>query len=208
MQQCPATYLAAVPILAVLGLAVGAVRRRQPHPLSLLVLAALGALAALGGNQLVGHLYFRPRPYWALPAVHAIGARRGDSAFFSVHAAVAAALAAGLLLVARRWGLAAVGVALLVGLGQVATGANYPFDVLAGLAVGAACTAALLPLRHRTERLAGRLLRTPVTAPVHSGGSSAWESSPWCYSSGWAAGWSPASKTTGCASPSTAPTGD
>jgi hypothetical protein len=56
-------------------------------------------------------------------------------------------------------------VALLVGLGQVATGANYPFDVLAGLAVGAACTAALLPLRHRTERLAGRLLRTPVTAP-------------------------------------------
>ncbi len=48
------------------------------------------------------------------------------------------------------------------GLGQVAVGANYPFDVLAGLAVGAACAAALLPLRDRTERLSGRLLRTPV----------------------------------------------
>lgn len=128
----------------------------------MLVPATLGALAAVGLNLLVGHLYFRARPYWALPTVHAIGARRGESAFFSVYAAVAAALAGGLLLVARRLGLAAVGVALLVGLGQVVVGANYPFDVLAGLAVGAACAAALLPLRHRTERLTGRLLRTPV----------------------------------------------
>jgi len=159
-----ATYLVALPVLAALWLAVGAVRRRRPRLLSVLVLATLGALAAVGLDLLAGHLYFRPRPYWALPTVHAIGARRGDSAFFSVQPAVAAALAGGLLPVARRWGLAAVGVALLVGLGQVATGAGYPFDVLAGLAVGVACTAALLPLRHRTERLTGRLLRTPVVA--------------------------------------------
>ena len=159
-----ATYLVALPILVVLWLVVGAVRRRKPRLLSVLALATLGALAAVGLNLLVGHLYFRPRPYWALPAVHAIGARRGDSSFFSLEAAVAAALACGLLLAARRWGLVAIGTALLVGLGRVATGANYPFDVLVGLAVGVACTAALLPLRHRTERLTGRLLRTPVAA--------------------------------------------
>jgi membrane-associated phospholipid phosphatase len=159
-----ATWLLAVPVLAMLWLAARAIRRRQPQTLSLLVLAAASALASFGLRQLVDHLYFRPRPYWALQAVHAIGARRGDSSFFSVEAAIAAALACGLLLVARRWGLAAVAAALLVGLGQIAIGANYPFDVVVGLAVGVACTAALLPLRHRTERLTGRLLRTPVAA--------------------------------------------
>jgi membrane-associated phospholipid phosphatase len=159
-----ATWLLAVPLLVLLWLAVGAIRRRKAPTVSLLALAVVGALASFGLHQLVDHLYFRPRPYWALPAVHAIGARRGDSSFFSLEAAIAAALACGLLLAARRWGLVAVAAALLVGLGQLATGANYPFDVLVGLAVGVACTAALLPLRHRTERLAGRLLRTPVSA--------------------------------------------
>ncbi len=159
-----ATWLLAVPVLALLWLAAGAIRRREPQTVSLLALAAVGALASLGLRQLVDHLYFRPRPYWALPAVHAIGARRGDSSFFSVEAAIAAALACGLLLAARRWGLAATAAAILLSLGQVAVGANYPFDVLVGLAVGVACTAALLPLRHRLHRLAGRLLRTPVRA--------------------------------------------
>src|SRR6266536_2171560 len=141
-----ATWLLAVPVLALLWLAAGAIRRREPQTVSLLALAAVGALASLGLRQLVDHLYFRPRPYWALPAVHAIGARRGDSSFFSVEAAIAAALACGLLLAARRWGLAATAAAILLSLGQVAVGANYPFDVLVGLAVGVACTAALLPL--------------------------------------------------------------
>jgi membrane-associated phospholipid phosphatase len=157
-----ATWLLAVPVLAVLWVAALAIRRRQPQTVSVLALAIVGALAAFGLHQLVDHLYFRPRPYWALPAVHAIGARRGDSSFFSLEAAIAAALATGLLLAARRWGLAAAAAALLIGLGQIATGANYPLDVLVGLAVGAACTAALLPLRHRLQAPVGRLLRAQV----------------------------------------------
>ncbi len=56
-----ATYLVALPILVVLWLVVGAVRRRKPRLLSVLALATLGALAAVGLNLLVGHLYFRPR---------------------------------------------------------------------------------------------------------------------------------------------------
>jgi membrane-associated phospholipid phosphatase len=164
LAQAAATWLLAVPLLALLWLAVAAIRRRQAATVSVLTLTVVGALASLGLRQLVDHLYFRPRPYWALQAVHAIGARRGDSSFFSIEAAIAAALACGLLLAARRWGPAAIATALLVGLGQVATGANYPFDVLVGLAVGVACTAALLPLRQRLQRLAGQLLRTPVVA--------------------------------------------
>jgi hypothetical protein len=76
-----ATALAAVPALLLAGLAVRALRHLDPASLTMAVLAALGGAAALGLNQLAGHLYFRPRHYWALPAMHAIGARAGDSSF-------------------------------------------------------------------------------------------------------------------------------
>jgi undecaprenyl-diphosphatase len=154
-----ATVLAAGPPLLLAGLAIQALRHRNPAALAVVVLTGLGGAAALGLNQLAGHLYFRPRPYWALPAVHAIGGRAGDSSFFSDHTTIAAAAAAGCLLLSRRWGLAAVGAALLVALGRVAIGAHYPSDVAVAVLVGAGAVAALLPLRSRTQRLIGRLLR-------------------------------------------------
>jgi undecaprenyl-diphosphatase len=110
-------------VLLLAVLAVQALRRHDPASLAVVVLAGLGA-AALGLNQLAGHLYFRPRPYWALPAVHAIGGRAGDSSFFSDHTTIAAAAATGCLLLARRWGLVAAGATVLVALGRVAIGAH------------------------------------------------------------------------------------
>ena len=67
-----ATALAAGPALMLAVLAVQALRRRDSAALAVIVLTGLGAAAALGLNQLAGHLYFRSHPYWALPAVHAI----------------------------------------------------------------------------------------------------------------------------------------
>ena len=162
-----ATVLAAGPALLLAVLAVQALRRRDPASLAVVVLTGLGAVLALALNQLAGHLYFRPRPYWALPTVHAIGGRGGDSSFFSDHTLVAAAAATGCLLIAPRWGLAAAGAAVLVALGRVAIGAHYPSDVLVALLVGAGAVAAPLPLRARTQRLLGRLLGVdqPATAP-------------------------------------------
>ena len=162
-----ATALAAAPALL---LAVQALRRRDPASLAVVALTGLGAAAALGLNQLAGHLYFRPRPYWALPTIHAIGGRAGDSSFFSDHTTIAAAAATGCLLLSRRWGLAATGAAALVALGRVAIGAHYPSDVLVALVVGAGAVAALLTLRPRTQRLIGRLLQvdqTPSTPARH-----------------------------------------
>jgi membrane-associated phospholipid phosphatase len=121
-----ATALAAGPPLMLAVLAVRAVRQRDPASLAVVIIAGLGGAAALGLNQLAGHLYFRPRPYWALPQVHAIGGRAGDSSFFSDHTTIAAAAAAGCLLLARRWGLAAAAATLLVALGRVTIGAHYP----------------------------------------------------------------------------------
>jgi membrane-associated phospholipid phosphatase len=158
-----ATALAAVPALLLAGLAIQALRHRDPASLTVVVLAGLGGAAALGLNQLAGHLYFRPRPYWALPLVHAIGGRAGDSSFFSDHTTIAAAAAAGCLLMSRRWGLVAVAAALLVALGRVAIGAHYPSDVAVALLVGAGAVAALVPLRSPTQPLAGRLLGVDQT---------------------------------------------
>ena len=75
-----ADYLIVVPIAILVGLVVAALRRRDTHALAL---AALGAAGALGLDQLAGHLYFRLRPYWALPTVHPIGPRSGSTSFFS-----------------------------------------------------------------------------------------------------------------------------
>jgi membrane-associated phospholipid phosphatase len=194
-----ATVLAAGPALLLAILAVQGLRRRDPASLAVVVLTAVGGAAVLGLNQLAGHLYFRPRPYWALAAVHPIGGRAGDSSFFSDHTTIAAAAATGCLLIAPRWGLVAAGAALLVALGRVAIGAHYPSDVTVALLVGAGAMAVLLPLRLRTQRLLGRLLglTRPPLRPAAT--SSAWGSSPWSCLSVWAAGWSPESKTTGCA---------
>jgi undecaprenyl-diphosphatase len=162
LAQLIATVLAAAPALLLAVLAVQALRRRDPASLAVVVLTGLGAALALALNQLAGHLYFRPRPYWTLPTVHAIGGRAGDSSFFSDHTT-----ATGCLLLSRRWGLVAAGATVLVALGRVAIGAHYPSDVAVALLVGAGAVAALLPLRPRSQRLIGRLLETdqPTTAP-------------------------------------------
>jgi undecaprenyl-diphosphatase len=162
-----ATALAAGPPLLLAVVAVQGLRRRDPASLAVAALTAVGGVVALGLNQLAGHLYFRPRPYWALPAVQAIGGRAGDSSFFSDHTTIAAAATVGCLLLSRRWGLAAAGATVLVALGRVAIGAHYPSDVAVAVLVGAGAVAALLPLRSRTQRLLGRLLGVdqPAAAP-------------------------------------------
>jgi len=113
-----ADYLIVVPIAILVGLVVAALRRRDTHALALAVVGAAGAAGALGLDQLAGHLYFRLRPYWALPTVHPIGPRSGSTSFFSPHATMAAAVAVGALLIARRWGRASALLALLVAVGR------------------------------------------------------------------------------------------
>ena len=66
---------------------------------------------------------------------------------------MAGAVAAGLLLVSRRLGLVAAVAALLMAFSRVYIAAHYPWDVLAGLALGAA-----------VAPLGWLLLRRPLTA--------------------------------------------
>jgi undecaprenyl-diphosphatase len=81
--------------------------------------------------------------------------------FVSGHAAVTAALAVGLLAVSRRWGLAAVAVALAEGFCRVLMGVQYPSDVVGGYALGTAVALLLAPAGLAVlTRLAAALART------------------------------------------------
>jgi undecaprenyl-diphosphatase len=143
------------------------------------VWAAGAALVALGIGQLVGGAIDRPRPYEAMTGVHLLVDKTADFSFPSDHATVAGAVAMGLLLANRRWGIVAGVAAIVMAVARVYVGAHYPGDVIAGLVLGALVAAVggilLVPL---FSRMAGRLARTRLrplvssrAAPVREGTS-------------------------------------
>ena len=130
------------------GLALLLLARRRPDfetglSGAVLLATALGTVVLAG---LFGVFFHRSGPPASLQLVHEAG-----YGFPSAHAVAVVAVGAAVWYVfglrpLRRWGgswrqrarvgLFAVVIALLVGLGRVYTGANYPSDVLAGWALG------------------------------------------------------------------------
>jgi undecaprenyl-diphosphatase len=100
--------------------------------------ACVGTLLAVAVNQPVGHLFAEARPYATHPGLLRLADPTRDFSFPSDHAVMAGAVTAGLLLVSRRLGLVAAVAALLMAFSRVYIAAHYPWDVLAGLGLGAA----------------------------------------------------------------------
>ncbi|HEV3357432.1 MAG TPA: phosphatase PAP2 family protein [Pseudonocardiaceae bacterium] len=123
------------PVLLVLILGVAWWRNRDRYLAA--VLTGVSAVVALGVNQLVAGLWFEQRPFVALHGVTMLLAHPADNSFPSDHAVIAGALAIGTLLFARRWGIVAVVVAVLLSVARVYAGMHYPLDVIVGLAIGA-----------------------------------------------------------------------
>ncbi|CAI9404146.1 phosphatase PAP2 family protein [Nocardioides sp. T2.26MG-1] len=125
--------------------------------------APVGALLAIGVNQLVAGDVAEPRPYAVLPHVLLLVPRTQDYAFPSDHAVLAGAVAAGVVLAHRRLGLVAVALACLMAFSRVYVGAHFPLDVLAGLAFGAAVVGTTYLLTRPLVRPAvAWLARTPL----------------------------------------------
>lgn len=104
-------------------------------------LACLSGLTSAGiamaTNQVISHLWERPRPFVAHEqATHLLAARSADPSFPSDHAAVAFAIAFGVFAFSRRAGIGFLVAATLISLSRIALGLHYPTDVLAGLAIG------------------------------------------------------------------------
>ncbi|WP_448223487.1 diacylglycerol kinase family protein [Gordonia iterans] len=98
--------------------------------------ATLGA-ASLIANQVSKRLHPRRRPDTARVNLMRLRRQPTSSSFPSGHSASAAAFAMGVAVENRPMGYALAGLAGLVGLSRVATGAHYPGDVLGGFALGA-----------------------------------------------------------------------
>jgi undecaprenyl-diphosphatase len=85
----------------------------------------------------IGHVYFRPRPFAAVPGLHLLLGRPRDASFPSEHATVSAALAYFAGEGSWAWTVAAWTIIAVIGAGRVYAATHYPSDILGGIALGA-----------------------------------------------------------------------
>jgi undecaprenyl-diphosphatase len=77
-----------------------------------------------------------PRPFLALPGVHALFSETGY-AFPSGHATFFSALAVALFFYNKKIGYAFMFFALIIGIARIIAGVHFPIDILGGFIVGA-----------------------------------------------------------------------
>lgn len=166
-------------LLAMVLLVLGcwwSVRRRQDAAASVaaVVWAPLAAAIAVLVNVPIRGFVERPRPFKDHDGLQVLISGKNDYSFVSDHATIAMALAVGLFIVNRKYGLIGLGLAALEGFCRVYMGVHYPTDVIGGFALGTAvalllsplATALLTPVMTAVERSrAGRLVRARGSSP-------------------------------------------
>lgn len=122
------------PLLYALPLAylwfAGGVSGKKAVLLSLLSIA-LALLIA----QVIGYLYFRPRPF-AFHEVNLLVDKSPDPSFPSDHVTFSFAIASVIWLASRRAGIASIILGTLIAVARVFAGTHYPLDVLGGALIG------------------------------------------------------------------------
>ncbi|MFF9685635.1 phosphatase PAP2 family protein [Streptomyces sp. NPDC014623] len=137
-----------------------------------LVWAPLAAGIALLINIPIRGFVERPRPFFDHKGLEVLVKGKTDFSFVSDHATMAMAIAVGLFVANRKFGLVAIALALLEGLCRVYMGVHYPTDVIGGFALGTAVALLLAPLAMMLlTPLVGAVARTgTVGRLVRSGG--------------------------------------
>ncbi|TQK45512.1 undecaprenyl-diphosphatase [Streptomyces sp. SLBN-118] len=111
-----------------------------------LIWAPLAAGIALLINIPIRGFVERPRPFRDHQGIEVLVSGKSDYSFVSDHATLAMAIAAGLFVAHRKFGLAAIGLSLAEGFCRVFLGVHYPTDVVGGFALGTAVALLLAPL--------------------------------------------------------------
>lgn len=99
----------------------------------------LGVVLLIGeilGNQILKKLFERPRPYTVNPDVTLIVDKLSSFSFPSGHSRCAVECAVAIFYNNKKWGIAAITVAVLTCLSRLYLYVHYPTDVLAGAALG------------------------------------------------------------------------
>ncbi|MFE9399711.1 phosphatase PAP2 family protein [Streptomyces flavidovirens] len=136
------------------------VRKREDAVASVagLVWAPLAAGIALLINIPIRGFVERPRPFNDHKGLEVLIAGKTDYSFVSDHATLAMAIAVGVFVANRKFGLAAIGLAVVAGFCRVYMGVHYPTDVIGGFALGTAVALLLAPV--------AMALLTPLMAAI------------------------------------------
>ena len=86
-------------------------------------------------TDLIRFFYSRPRPFETMD-IYQLVAHDGGSSFPSGHAAFFFALAAGVFIYYRKWGILFYLFALAMGISRVIAGIHWPSDILGGAVIG------------------------------------------------------------------------
>ncbi|GGS08508.1 phosphatase PAP2 family protein [Streptomyces humidus] len=131
-----------------------------------LVWAPLAAGIAVLVNVPIRGFVERPRPFRDHQGLEVLVSGKTDYSFVSDHATLTMAMAVGLFVVNRKFGLVGIGIALLEGFCRVFMGVHYPTDVVGGFALGTAVTLLLSPI--------ASMLLTPVLKAVDRSPRAGW----------------------------------
>jgi undecaprenyl-diphosphatase len=131
-----------------------------------LVWAPLAAGVAVLVNVPIRGFVERPRPFLEHQGLEVLVSGKTDYSFVSDHATITMAMAVGLFVANRRFGLVGIGLALLEGFCRVYMGVHYPTDVIGGFALGTAVALLLSPL--------AMALLTPLTRAIERSPRAGW----------------------------------
>ncbi|MCX5421852.1 phosphatase PAP2 family protein [Streptomyces sp. NBC_00078] len=131
-----------------------------------LVWAPLAAALAVLVNVPIRGFVERPRPFRTHQGIDVLVSGKTDYSFVSDHATITMAMAVGLFVANRKFGLAGIGLALLEGFCRVYMGVHYPTDVVGGFALGTAVALLLSPV--------AMALLTPVLTAVERSSWGGW----------------------------------
>ncbi|WP_020133069.1 phosphatase PAP2 family protein [Streptomyces sp. 303MFCol5.2] len=123
-----------------------------------LIWAPLAAGIAVLVNVPIRGFVERPRPFLDHEGLEVLVSGKTDYSFVSDHATLTMAMAVGLFVAHRRFGLVGIGIALLEGFCRIFMGVHYPTDVVGGFALGTAVALLLSPV--------ASMLFTPVLKAV------------------------------------------
>jgi undecaprenyl-diphosphatase len=131
-----------------------------------LVWAPLAAGVAVLVNVPIRGFVERPRPFKTHQGLEVLVDGKNDYSFVSDHATLVMAMAVGLFVANRRFGIAGIVLALLGGFCRVYMGVHYPTDVVGGFALGTAVALLLSPV--------AMALLTPVMRAVERSPRAGW----------------------------------
>ncbi|KQX83807.1 MULTISPECIES: phosphatase PAP2 family protein [Streptomyces] len=128
-----------------------------------LVWAPLAAGIAVIINIPIRGFVERPRPFNDHEGLEVLVEGKTDFSFVSDHATLAMAIAVGIFVANRKFGLFAIALAILEGFCRVYMGVHYPTDVIGGFALGTAVALLLAPL--------AMMMLTPLVGAVARAGA-------------------------------------